>query len=188
MTREEHDLHPRDLSGYRLVMDPARRQQLRVIGFIPAASLLDLGQSGQVEAAIQVELTSSWDKGKYRVVGTMQGRILLTCSRCLELYPFPLDLSVDRLFAQGYDPANTVGEREIIDVVDYLPDSLISVRHMVEEELLLCLPMTPLCQEACAGICPECGAELNQEFCHCPPAEADHPFAALQCLNNERLK
>jgi uncharacterized protein len=29
------------------------------------------------------------------------------------------------------------------------------------EALLLEVPMTPLCREDCAGLCPRCGAELN---------------------------
>lgn len=58
---------------------------------------------------------------------------------------------------------------------------------LIEQALLLELPLVPLCADDCKGICPRCGANLNEGPCSCAeaaPAE-DGPFAALRNLKLE---
>ena len=53
---------------------------------------------------------------------------------------------------------------------------------MVREALLLEAPSTPLCREACAGICPTCGADRNLAACTCDNRQTDDRWAALDAL------
>ena len=54
--------------------------------------------------------------------------------------------------------------------------------------LVLEAPFAPLHDDDCAGICPECGADLNTEPCDCASKpDPDNPFAALGDLLDERL-
>jgi uncharacterized protein len=49
----------------------------------------------------------------------------------------------------------------------------ISTEPLLAEQVLLNLPMKPLCRPACAGLCPTCGADRNLEHCGCKlPADA----------------
>ena len=53
---------------------------------------------------------------------------------------------------------------------------------LVEQALLLELPLVPLCDDDCRGLCPRCGANLNEGPCQCGdgPTGEDNPFAALK--------
>ena len=42
---------------------------------------------------------------------------------------------------------------------------LVDLTEMVNEKLLLSMPYSVYCKEDCKGLCPECGANLNQTNC-----------------------
>ena len=44
---------------------------------------------------------------------------------------------------------------------------------------------TPLCKPDCAGLCSNCGANLNEGPCNCDKEDVDPRFAALRSLKNE---
>jgi uncharacterized protein len=56
----------------------------------------------------------------------------------------------------------------------------------VREAVLLDLPLAPLCRPDCAGLCPECGADLNAGDCGHRPNATDPRWTALDDLR-ERL-
>lgn len=51
---------------------------------------------------------------------------------------------------------------------------------VLSQEMLLELPMTPLCDEDCKGLCSVCGADLNQGECGCQRKPMDPRWAALK--------
>jgi uncharacterized protein len=55
----------------------------------------------------------------------------------------------------------------------------------VEAALAVALPLAPLHDEDCAGICPTCGADRNVEHCACEPAGESGAFASLGGLLEE---
>ena len=57
-------------------------------------------------------------------------------------------------------------------------------RPFTRDAVLLELPLAPLCRPDCAGLCPTCGADLNEGPCACPPAEGDPRWAALDALRS----
>jgi uncharacterized protein len=63
-----------------------------------------------------------------------------------------------------------------------LEDDVIDLEPMVRDALLLELPLAPLCRDDCAGLCPTCGANRNDEPCDCAEAEPDPRWAALRSL------
>ena len=71
------------------------------------------------------------------------------------------------------------------DEFDVLPaDKVIDLEPLITAALLLEFPLIPLCDEECKGLCPQCGANLNEGLCGCEPAADDdddmlpNPFAA----------
>ena len=44
------------------------------------------------------------------------------------------------------------------------------------------MPLKPLCDETCKGLCPQCGANLNHETCTCAAEAVNSPFALLAKL------
>ena len=100
--------------------------------------------------------------------GAVTGDVVGTCARCLDDYPFPLD----RQFAFVLTPrvAAVGGGGQL--AVDELERSTytgeeVDVTPLVYEETILALPTRALCGEGCRGLCPRCGANLNQGPCGC---------------------
>ncbi|MDR3344908.1 MAG: DUF177 domain-containing protein [Oscillospiraceae bacterium] len=62
-----------------------------------------------------------------------------------------------------------------------LPDSQLDLRETVREELYLQLPSKLLCTPNCRGLCPGCGANLNNAVCTCIK-QIDPRLAALLSL------
>ena len=110
----------------------------------------------------------------------------MACGRCLE----PFALPVDATFDLRYRPARSErgeGEREIAE--EDLATASTGTRRststdLLREQFLLALPMKPLCEEACRGLCPDCGANLNRAACDCAPKWEDPRLAALKGLLN----
>ncbi|HQP29583.1 MAG TPA: DUF177 domain-containing protein, partial [Syntrophales bacterium] len=53
---------------------------------------------------------------------------------------------------------------------------------IVYEQILLQIPLKILCREDCRGLCPHCGANLNDGPCRCPEEAVDGRFSALKKL------
>jgi uncharacterized protein len=58
----------------------------------------------------------------------------------------------------------------------------IDLEPMVRDVVLLELPLAPLCSEDCQGLCPQCGADRNENSCDCDLSHRDERWAALDEL------
>ena len=118
------------------------------------------------------------------VKGELKTASELTCSRCLNQFECPLKLKIEEEYFPTTDiisgtplptpddpSAFTIDERNILDLTE-----------AIRQYTLLAVPMKPLCQPDCAGLCPTCGTNLNQTRCDCPPEPADPRWAALREL------
>ena len=122
----------------------------------------------------------------FEVRGTVRTVLETECSRCLE----PMSVPVDAAFDLRYVPhaQNTgEGEREIEeDDLDtaYYREGLLDVVELLREQFQLALPMKPLHDEACRGLCLECGANLNETDCGHAPQWEDPRLTPLKGLLN----
>jgi uncharacterized protein len=118
----------------------------------------------------------------------VQTTIELMCSRCLEDFPLAVDEAFDVLFLPHAEPA-TAEERAIEDddlSTAFYSDNVIDLGQLVREQCYLVVPMKPLCSEACRGLCPECGANLNNASCDCRQTWVDPRLAVLQNLRKDK--
>jgi uncharacterized protein len=133
---------------------------------------------------VHVELKITKISKKVLIKGTVDGSVLLNCGRCLNDYSYPLNIS----FNEEYDPAGEMArdEDQELNSVDldlsYYRDDEIDVVELVKEQVLLSVPMKPLCKEECRGICSRCGTDLNKGSCECRNKEVDPRLAPLQKL------
>lgn len=120
------------------------------------------------------------------VDGDLWAHLQGTCSRCLAEYPF----QVARKFALVLAPVSELGPDEAGDreltaddlALSFYGGDEIDLSPLVEEQLILALPTRPLCDPACRGLCPQCGAVLNAEECGCVLEEPDPRLAVLRNL------
>ena len=109
----------------------------------------------------------------------------LTCSRCLSAFRYPLDINFEEEYIQTVNvnsglPLETSGEPGSFTIDEH---HIVDLREAVRQYALLLIPMKPLCREDCAGLCPECGRNLNQGLCGCPVRTVDPRWSKLMNLH-----
>ena len=141
----------------------------------------------RVVAPVDLMFEIHKDKDRFRLVGTVKTELELGCSRCLE----PYRMTVDAPFDIRYLPASEMStdpEREVEDEdleTSYYRDDQIDLNELLREQFYLALPMKPLCQADCKGLCPQCGINLNTGKCDCAPEWEDPRLAGLRALKRE---
>lgn len=112
----------------------------------------------------------------------------LQCGRCLRSFSRDMDVDIDVV----YHPVEELRDEEKYEVREdeldmgfYVGDEL-DVGELVTEQVLLNVPMKPLCSGSCRGICPKCGADLNIKACGCERREMDPRLEILKKLFEER--
>ncbi len=111
------------------------------------------------------------------------GRLALACGRCLN----PVEVPIETSFTETLRPYPRVPQESGEDEdFTYYHHDVIDLRPLVEEHLLLAVPMKVLCSEDCKGLCPHCGRNLNQGPCGCGPEPADTRLAVLADLLRDR--
>lgn len=103
------------------------------------------------------------------------------CRRCL----VPVGGTLRADVREMYRP-RPAGEAPDEDEETYpLSGELLDLRPLVRDAVLLELPIAPLCRPDCRGLCPTCGADLNEGPCACPAPAGDPRWAALDALRGE---
>jgi len=118
------------------------------------------------------------------VNGVLEGDVELQCSRCLNAFTVRVQSPVNVV----YEPSKTINKeeryrlkRDELDIGFYRNDTL-DTDDVLVEQLLLNMPMKPLCSAECKGICPQCGTDLNVTGCTCSFSETDPRLKVLEQL------
>lgn len=128
--------------------------------------------------------------GALLVLGTVEGIATTECSRCLEKFDLSLQGDVEGYVVLGEGHVEEDSEFEEYGHVE--DDNVLDLEPMLRAALIMDFPLQPLCHEGCQGICPDCGANLNETTCDCASereqsAVVEHkcanPFAALAQLS-----
>ena len=119
------------------------------------------------------------------VMGTADAVGSCACARCLEEVVVDFHGDIEGYFlvngadAGGFDDSEDApGEDEF----DVLPaDHIIDLEPLICAALVMDAPQQPLCRDDCAGLCPQCGANLNEGPCGCGD---DPELAAFEQVSN----
>ncbi|MBN2098626.1 MAG: DUF177 domain-containing protein [Dehalococcoidia bacterium] len=153
---------------------------------IDGAICADEGQECRVEGKITLTRAARGILAK----GSFTCQAPLTCSRCLNHFAHSSAFDVEEMFYPSIDilsglpvalpdedAANsfTIDEHHILDMTE-----------MIRQYSLLAAPMKPLCRVDCAGLCPECGANLNEDKCYCARSPRTALAAGLEEAESRR--
>jgi uncharacterized protein len=114
----------------------------------------------------------------------------LECARCLKAVEQPTHITFAERFYPTVDvmtgaPLPRVEEDDVFAIDEH---HQVDLTEAIRQAVLLAVPLVPLCQEDCAGLCPQCGQDLNFGHCACQPVEIDSRLDVLkQLLKNEQL-
>jgi len=140
----------------------------------------------ELAGPIAFGLEAREEGGRIVVEGWLHAIPRLVCSRCLVSTPLTVRREY-RLIFDTREEAPAAGETELddadLDTDDY-PREGLDLRPILAEQVLLDLPMKPLCGDDCLGLCAQCGKNLNHEQCDCE-APVDPRLSALGELRDQ---
>ncbi|WP_051162237.1 YceD family protein [Nocardia transvalensis] len=110
-----------------------------------------------VGGEIQADLTLQSVSEGVLVTGTVTATLEGECSRCLEPFTEEVELPITELFAY---PDSATEQTTDDDEVYRLVDDRIDLEPVVVDAVGLELPLQPLCEPDCAGLCAECGVRM----------------------------
>ena len=141
--------------------------------FETTAEGLDVSEAdARFRGPLVVEGTLENTGGAFRVSGEVRATRAFVCDRCLaateaqERYPFEENFHR----GSGADDEEGFGEGGI----DLVP--------LAHDAVLTALPIRNLCRPDCKGLCPKCGADLNQDDCGCDREVVDPRLEVLKDL------
>jgi uncharacterized protein len=101
----------------------------------------------------------------------VSGEAHVICTRCLKEWDETITTEGEQIY------------RRVPDEDGYgIVEGEIDISGPAQDELALSLPIAPLCQNDCKGLCPTCGTDLNTEPCDGHGEDPDSPFAVLKDL------
>lgn len=112
------------------------------------------------------------DRERFTLEGRSRILLRIPCGRCLS----PVDTEVPieiRLTANRRSKQDEDGD----DVSFLDEEGVLDVEALLQEEIRMNMPMKVLCREDCRGVCPVCGANLNEAPCDCAKSGSTMRFA-----------
>ena len=160
------------MSGFIIDLAALAQGHSRIEARAPATAL---GLPGDVwPGEVCAELEAERNGDKLTLQGRVQTSARLECVRCLRSIekPFEVELFV---YADRAGRSRR-GEEDLLErdhEMRFHDGRQLDLREEAREALLLELPMAAHCSDDCRGLCPRCGADLNQGPHDCP-APAPH--------------
>jgi len=132
---------------------------------------------------VHAELTLRVSGQELFVEGNLAAKVAFTCCRCLAQF----ERDVEKQFSLSYQPdiSKAVDEEEAelnygeLEVGFYHGDEF-DLSAVISEQIVLEIPMKPVCRGDCRGLCDQCGTDLNEGDCRCQRRTLDPRFAVLQ--------
>lgn len=119
------------------------------------------------------------------VTGHAQTQVCVPCRRCLTPTMVAVEFDLQEQFCPSIDliTGATIQMEDGEDLATRIDSRhMLDLTEVVRQNLLLSVPLSPLCDLQCRGLCPGCGANLNEEACTCQREESDLRFSALREL------
>jgi uncharacterized protein len=114
---------------------------------------------------------------------------ILPCSRCLKQFNLTVQTDFSATAVPEPPPQTAhAADQEIelatdeMDVIAYTGNS-VDLRKEIAQQIIMALPINPVCTPSCKGLCSHCGVDLNQTDCRCSEEVNGNPFAALKSLS-----
>ena len=127
----------------------------------------------------QIEMVRTADGILVR--GELTTAVELQCDRCLEPFIQRVEFKIEEEFHPAIDMktgAQLPSEEETrID-----EHHILDLTELIRQSIFLTLPMHPVCQLNCLGLCDRCGQNLNQGPCDCKESMVDPRLEILRKL------
>ncbi len=131
------------------------------------------------------DVTTPHEFSALLVTAGLHTTLELECCRCLEPFATTIELQIEEEFRPSVD----IQTGAVLPVTDRDEDAttidahhLLDLAEIVRQAIFLALPMHPLCKQDCAGLCSQCGQNLNWGQCDCATEAIDPRLEVLRRL------
>lgn len=126
--------------------------------------------------------------GNILVEGNFEITLTIPCDRCLQSVNVPLSVAFTHQVLSP-EKENAASEKisnaEAFDEEQcFISGYELDTDALINNEILINMPVKVLCSEDCKGICPVCGKNLNQGDCGCDTFVPDPRMAAIKDIFN----
>ena len=118
----------------------------------------------EIAGPLTVELDVLKTERSFVLSGELEGVLILQCSRCLKYFEYPIKVEV----------SDELSNEDIEDLHN------INLFPIFERDIILEIPIKPLHDKSCKGLCPICGQDLNEEECDCEKESIDPRLEKLK--------
>ncbi len=124
----------------------------------PISDLVVCSSTVPDSAEVSVDVVLEAAHPGVMVSGVVSAAWVGECRRCLGPSGGLIRAQVRELFESDGDPESTY----------LLEGEQVDFEAMARDAILCELPLAPLCQPGCRGLCPTCGGNRNLDECRCP--------------------
>ena len=156
--------------------------------------LAEMVANGECEFAVPIRtaLRAQRIGDMVEIDGDIEASVRLPCSRCLQ--PFETPLNSHFAFTYMRRATDVIEETELQEVelsaenmgIVYFQGQKIDLKDTIQEQVVMEFPLRALCKQDCKGLCPKCGADLNEDPCDCDRRSSPGKFAVLENLKLEK--
>ncbi len=140
-----------------------------------------MGVSYPVICKSDVSLTfTNLEAGRVLLEGMMNLKLDMPCDRCLQSVEMPVDVS----FAHEIAAPNEENVQSEEEEQCFMSGYELDVDALMNNEILINMPVKVLCRDNCKGICMVCGHNLNEGECGCDTFVPDPRMAAIKDIFN----
>lgn len=173
-------------SGLQLNFSGAEDILSEALEAVPAPAGVKINP--RVKGSVEVTKTSK----SVSISGEVHASLHLECARCLNRFQeeksIELDLKAGLAATESRGREKDEDEEPDENAV-VLEGPILDVGEIIVQELLLEIPMKPLCREDCPGLCPRCGALKGSSECHCAPQATVAPrWKGLVLLKKDKIE
>lgn len=136
-----------------------------------------------------VGMVSSVAVQDVRIQGELSTRLDLVCGRCLQAFQKAISKAFDLTYVPNEEMRFAEEKELTYDDLDvgFFSEFKIDLNSVIIEQIVLEIPMKPVCSPSCRGLCDQCGANLNLGSCNCVKTYTDPRWAGLAEIR-DRLK
>jgi uncharacterized protein len=161
----------------KLALAAVDRGEVRIREDVPPDHPLWTDAGVELTAPLHVDFTARSVGDGVLVRGPVSTRVRVQCRRCLAEVERDVGDVVNMLF-EPLEDEEDAADGELYPIPPRGTE--LDLSGPVREQLLLRVPEYVLCREECRGLCPTCGADLNEGSCGCPPPPVASPWDALK--------
>ena len=147
------------------------RSELEIVGELALGLTDGRSDRAKLDGCLTVDNVSS----RFLVGGSLTAKGMAECSRCLKEFSLRWEVPVELQVLRDVETDEGEGDSLVIRQ----RKGEVDLRESLRESAVLAFPQAPLCTEDCRGLCPDCGADRNENPCDCADKNHDPRWDGL---------